>query len=367
MDRRRRTALGAAAALALAALSGGAAGGVTPRIAVPAPYGLRHWTALTDNLVAAHGTVTLAGTPVRGARIRVDGFDVPAPTDATGGFDYLTDVTRLARHVVRVVDSTRATVGGKALTHVQQAALRAAAAVVTVAYPIRGLTVTRNARGLRVVTGTISLSDGSAPPTVSLYSYELTGTVTGANGKPVAGARVSTRTVDRDYWTVSSATDESGRFSSLFTASDEVGHDPVPMTVRVAVGDLVYQFLPQEFVRFAALRSARLDLRLPPAGYPMALPRPTSYPGAVYQGIVVGVADGDRVLRPVRTTWPDRRGRFTIVLPPSAGGRGLSIWEANLTLFSRAPALPGGAIDLRDWPRTLAPGVPRNLASLSSQ
>jgi hypothetical protein len=248
----------------------------------------------------------------------------------------------------------------------KRAVLGAITSAITVAYPIRGLTVSRIGGGRTMVTGRVGYSDGSAPPTVSLYSYELTGTVTGSGGKPVVDARVSTRTIDRDYWTVSTPTDSRGRFSSLFTASDESGHNPVPITVRVALGDLVFQFLPQEYVRFTALRSARLDIHLPPRGYPMALPRPTSYGGAIYQGLVVGVSRGANVVRPLRVTWPDARGRFTIVLPRAANGPGLSLWEGSLTLFSRQPAKPGGPVDRQDWPRALAPDLPRDLARISS-
>jgi hypothetical protein len=189
--------------------------------------------------------------------------------------------------------------------------------------------------------------------------------VTDANGKPVAGARVSTRTLGRDYWTLSIPTDAQGRYSSLFTASDASGDSPVPFTVRVARGNLVYQFLSQEVVEFQRLRSARMDIRLPPRGYPMLLPLPSSYPGAIYEGIVVGVAQGAVPVRPVSVTWPDANGRFRMVLPASLAGRTLSLWEGKLDLFSHAPAQPGGTIDLRDWPRTLTPETPRDLARVT--
>jgi hypothetical protein len=366
MGSARRSAFGAAMLLLVAPLAVGTAAGPGANIAVPRPYAIRHWTAATDNLVTAHGTLTLAGTPVQGADMRVDGFDVQAPTDAAGHFVYLADGTRLARHVVAVSDASHARVRAQVLTQEQRAALGVAKSAITVAYPIRGLTVSRGGGGQTTVTGRVAYSDGSTPPTVSLYSYELTGTVTGSDGKAVVDARVSTRTIDRDYWTVSTPTDSRGRFSSLFTASDESGHNPVPLTVRVALGDLVYQLLPQEYVKFTALRSARLDIHLPPQGYPMALPRPTSYEGAIYQGLVVGVSRGANVVRPIRVTWPDEHGRFTIVLPRAANGPGLSLWEGSLTLFSRQPARPGGPIDLRDWPRALAPDLPRDLARISS-
>ena len=331
-----------------AATSGGAA------IVVPPPFALAPWRPETDNLVPARGTVMLNGAPVAGVRVKVDGYVLPSATDAQGHFVFLVDATRLARHVVSIVGTDKSA-----------ATLRAQHAAITVAYPLRNVHVSRDGSGRPVVTGTIAQTPGAKPPKVSLYSYELTGIVTDANGKPVTGARVSTRTLGRDYWTLSVPTDAQGRYSSLFTASDASGDSPVPFTVRVAKGNLVYQFLSQEVVEFQRLRSARMDLRLPPRGYPMLLPLPRSYPGAIYEGIVVGAAQGTTPVRPVSVTWPDASGRFRIVLPASLAGRTVSLWEGKLDLFSRAPAQPGGAIDLRDWPKALAPDSPRDLARVA--
>jgi len=345
----------------------GGATGAKPGAAISTPpsFALTTWKAAGDNVAAARGTIMLNGAPVSGARVRVDAFDLRAPTDAGGHFVYLVDDTRLARHVVSVVDTSAAHVGSRPLTKDERSALAAERSAITVAYPVHDLHVSRDRNGRPVVSGRISYADGAAPPAVSLYSYELTGTVTDANGKPVVGARVSTRTLDRDYWTVSSPTDAHGRYSSLFTASDEAGRNPVPFTVRIAKGDLVYQFLSLEFVEFQRLRSARMDLRLPPHGYPMVLPLPRAYPGAIYEGIVVGVAQGDTALRPVNAMWPDARGRFRITLPSSVAGRTVSLWEGKLDLFSRAAGSPGGSIDLRDWPGVLPPDAPRGLARVT--
>lgn len=108
-----------------------------------------------------------------------------------------------------------------------------------------------------------------------------------------------------------------------------------------------------------------MDLRLPPRGYPMLLPLPHSYPGAIYEGVAVGAAQADLPIRPVNITWPDASGRFRILLPSSLAGRTLSLWEAKLDLFSKTPAKAGGTIDLRDWPKTLAPDTPRDLARVT--
>jgi len=331
-------------ALALVAYVGGAQAAGTAHIATPPPFTVAAWNANSDNVAFAHGTVTSNGAPVAGARVSVDGYVLPAPTDAGGHFTATVDATLLARHVVAVVGA-------------KDPALAAARGAITVAYPIVDLKESGT-----TITGRIAFTPNTKPLPVSLYSYELTGRVTDAGGRPVSGAYVSTRTGDRDYWTVSTKTDSQGRYSSLFTASDELGSNPVPMAVRVALGNVVYQFLRGEFVKFQALHSSTLDLRLPPRGYPMPLPLPRSYPGAIYEAVVVGAASGGAPIRPVRVTWPDTQGRFTIVLPASLAGKTVSLWEDRLDLFSTAAATPGGTIDLRDWPTALAPDAPQDLA-----
>jgi hypothetical protein len=351
-------------ALGIGGAPAGAGGSTETRavILAPPPLAVATWNPNSDNLAAATATIELAGKPIAGVHVRVGDFDVPAVTDAKGQFVYLVDDTLLGRHVVTVTDATGATVGGKALTSSQRAALQQTEASIDVAYTVRDLGTSRNSAGDPVVTGRLVDSSGNPPPPVGLLTYRLTGTVIDSDGKPVSGAQVSTRTLDRDYWTVSTPTDAQGRYSSLFTASSEAPQNPVPFTVRVSVGNTVYQFLPEEFVYFERLKSARLDIRLPPTGYAMAIPRPQSYPGAVYTGIVAAVAHGSTPVRPLSITWPDRSGRFKIVLPKDVAGQTLSLFEADLSLFSPFKAVPGGPVALGEWPKSLPADAPRDVA-----
>jgi hypothetical protein len=341
-------------------------GAGTSTAAITAPsITVRPWQSATDNLVPVHGTVELNGAPVAGVRLRVNGYLLPAATSAQGRFVYLVDATLLERYDVTVDDASHAKVGGVPLAASAQSALRAAQGTINVVYPIRAIAVSRNGAGNPVIEGRVADATGHPPSTVALYSYALTGTLTDANGKPVVGARISTRTVDRDYWTVSSPTTKDGSFQSLFTASSEAGGNPVPMTIRISEGDLVYQYLPTEYAYFQRLQSARVDIRLPPEGYPIALPVPQSYPGAIFEGIVVGAMSGGTVVRPVSVSWPDKTGRFRIVLPRSLAGHAVSLWEGDLRLFSTTPGRPGKAIDLNDWPGQLPPVAPRGLANVT--
>jgi hypothetical protein len=334
------------------------------KILTPQPLAVSTWNADSDNLVPAVGTIELGGFPVAGVHVQVGDFMVPGATNTKGRFTYLVDHTLLGRHVVAVVDATGGTVRGSALSEAQRTALLAAQSSIDVAYVVRDLVATKDAAGNPVVTGRLVDSSGSAPPPPGLLTYRLTGTVTDSDGKPVTGAQVSTRTLDRDYWTISTPTDDQGRYSSLFTASSETRDDPVPFTVRVSIGNTVYQFLPQEFVYFQRLRSATLDIRLPPPGYAMAIPRPESYPGAVYTGILAGLARGDTPVHPLSLTWPDRSGRFEIVLPKNLAGTTLSLFEAKLAVFSRMPARPGGQVALAAWPSSLPDDAPRGLLAI---
>ena len=113
------------------------AGAAKPRITIDGgPIGLRLWQAGSSNEATVGGHVFLNGRPVEGARVAVDRFTVPGATGAKGGFVANVDATLARRHPVRVVDASRATVGGRKLTAAEQSALRAASGGISVAYRV---------------------------------------------------------------------------------------------------------------------------------------------------------------------------------------------------------------------------------------
>ena len=115
---------------------------------------------------------------------------------------------------------------------------------------------------------------------MSLFTYRLSGRITGADGRPVAGATVVTRTVDRDFWTFSEPSDADGNYTSFFAASDKSQDDPVPLSVQVALGSVSYSSGLVPTVKFKRLRSARMDVQLPArVGAVLPLPTSTSYAG----------------------------------------------------------------------------------------
>jgi hypothetical protein len=91
---------------------------------------------------------------------------------------------------------------------------------------------------------------------------------------------------------------------------------------------------------------------------------PSSYAGAVYSGLVVGVTAGGRVVKPLSETWPSGNGSFSMTLPASARHRTLTFWENQRSAFSHFAARPGGAIDLASWPTQLGDAVPTGMATL---
>jgi hypothetical protein len=64
-------------------------------------------------------------------------------------------------------------------------------------------------------------------------------------------------------------------------------------------------------------------------------------------------------LRPLRATWPDAAGRFTLVYP----GRLVSprFFELHDYFFARS-ARPGGEVVISSWPRTLPAQAVRGVA-----
>jgi hypothetical protein len=148
----------------------------------------------------------------------------------------------------------------------------------------------------------------------------------------------------------------------LCSASDETGSDPLPLSVRVALGGTNYDGVTGTNTDFARLRSSTMDIQRLALGYTLSKTMPT--PGAIYQGLVVGLSGPRGVIRPVAARWPDARGRFSILLPASARGVPPRFGENQHQFVSRAPVVPGGRVDLTSWPRVLGQAVPRDFALL---
>jgi len=332
-------------------------------IAAPAGLVVQPWNADSSNVKTVSGRVLWNGAPVAGARVVVDGYAVPQATAKDGSFPYDVDITLAGRHRVTVASLAHATVHGRPLTAGQQSALHAAAGGFSVGYGLRGVTAKVRGDGSVLVTGRVADTAGTAPPTVRLLTYRLSGTVTDAAGKPVQGAVVITRTLDRDFWTHSSPSDANGRFTSFYAASDETGANPVTLSVGVANGNISYGGTLGTNTPFAALKSATMNIQLG-SGTSYTIQKPTSYAGAVYSGLVVGVTAGGKVVKPLAETWPDAKGRFTMTLPASVRGKTLHFWENLRQSFSSFPARPGGAVDLGSWPAQLGPAVAAGLAAL---
>ena len=354
-----------AAAAPATAPSGSAGAEIPGRISIDggaAVLGL--WRASSPNLTTVTGRVRLRDEPVAAVRVRVGRYDVAAPTDADGRFRVAVDSTLAWRLPVSVASAADATIAGRAVTGDERARLARMRSGVNVGYRLADLRATTRGDGTVVVTGRALRADGAPAPPVALVSYRLGGRITDAAGRPVAGATVVTRTLDRNYWTFSEPSDATGRYSSFFPASDELGSNPVPMTVQVAKGKVSHASGEDENVSFARLRSAVMDVRLTGLPDAMPLPRARAEAGAIYRGLLVGASGPDGIVTPVSATWPDRSGRFELVLPASVRGDRLRFWQVDLQTFAAPAARPGGPFDVAAWPAELPPSAPRDVATL---
>jgi hypothetical protein len=333
-------------------------------IAVKPLLFMHGWTPSSNNTTLVTGRLLLKGKPVSGVRVRVDGYVVPQSTDSQGRFSYPADVTLARRHVITVASAANAAVGGRRVSAAQDAAVRRSAGSFSVAYRLSELKAKVQKNGTVLVTGRAGFIGGAAPPPVVLYTYQLKGTIVDSNGNPVPNAYVITRTQDRDFWTFSQPSNAQGRFISFYTASDETSANPVPLAMQVAVGNVAYGLPIGVNVNFPRLRSASVDIKLPASPGNPVISTPQSYTGAVYEGLLIGVSSRGKVVQPVSARWPDRRGRFSLVLPASVRGHTISFWENQRQFFSRVAARPGGAVDLSSWPNGLLARVPQGLFSL---
>jgi alcohol dehydrogenase (cytochrome c) len=337
------------------------------RITGPTGLTVAMWDPNSSNVQTVQGHVTLAGQPVSGVSVQVDGWVDPSRTDKTGAFSYPLDVSTPGRHVVKIVDVSHATVAGHALSAAERNDLLGREGGINIGYSLTGLSAKRNSNGTITVAGRMAYGK-SGPPTVVLYSYELSGKITDAQGNPVKGAIVTTRTNDRQYWTQSRPSGANGSFASFLVAADQEGDDPVPMQVGVAVNSTAYTEPAADAINFAKLKSATLNVQLPASGTTLVKTtlNPQAAAGAIYQGLLVGVVGGKgRVIRPVSATWPGADGRFTLVLPSSAAGQTVQFWEGDRQFFSTSPAKPSGPVDLTVYPKSLSASAPQGLAVLS--
>jgi hypothetical protein len=324
---------------------------------------VRGWTPSSNDTVPVTGRLLLGGKPVANARIRVDSYVITAATSADGSFSYAADYTLARRHVVSVANASSARIGGKPLSAAQKAAVQHAGAAFTVAYGVSSLKARAGKGNTVIVTGHLANSTGVAPPTVVLYTYQLTGRITDSAGKPVENAFVVTRTADRNFWTFSQPSNANGDYRSFYTASDQGGEDPVPLSMQVTLGKVAYGAPLGVTVNFKALRSASVDFQLPTAvGNPVA-GTPTTKVGAIYEGLLVGVQGPNGVIVPVGGNWPDKHGNFRVVLPASAHGKTVRVFEDTRQVFAAAAA-PGGPVVPGAWPHGLAPSVPQGVASI---
>ncbi|HVW89924.1 MAG TPA: PQQ-binding-like beta-propeller repeat protein, partial [Gaiellaceae bacterium] len=337
------------------------------KVTGPSGLAIKVWNANSSNIDTVFGHVTLSGRPVSGVQLRVDGWLDPNRTNASGAFPYPLDVSTPARHIATIVDVSGAKIGGRPLSAAERNALLGKAGGISVGYRVSGLSAKRSGGNI-VVTGRLSYGSG-APPTVVLYSYELRGKITDAHGDPVKGAIVTTRTNDRQYWTQSRPSGANGAYASFLVAADQEGDNPVPMQVGIAFGGASYAEPAADQIMFAKLKSATLNVQLPAspgAGLAKSSLQPQATAGAIYQGLLVGVSgQGGATIKPVSATWPDRNGAFTIVLPASAAGQTVHLWQAQRQFFSSTAARPGGPIDLAAaFPSAVPTNAPQGLAAL---
>jgi len=155
---------------------------------------IQEWNAASQNSQIVTGHVLLRGKPVSGVGIRVGNYVLPTLTDGSGKFSYRVDTTLPQRHVASVAGVKQAKLGGHALSAADQAALLALHNGFSVGYQITSLHTSRGSAGNVVLTGRAVFGTGQAVPPVALFTYQLSGTISDAAGKPVYGAIVVSRT-----------------------------------------------------------------------------------------------------------------------------------------------------------------------------
>jgi hypothetical protein len=297
-------------------------------------FEVERWRGEGGDTHTAQGRVLLNGRPVSNVGLRVNAYRLRSDDDGRFSYRVANDLAR--RYLISVDDVAAATIEGDELSGAESAALREAQGAITVAYRLSEIEVERRPNATIVIRGRLTARDGMPPSPAALFSYQLSGRVVDADGRPRANAVVLTLSLDREGSTFSTPTDARGRYRSFYwPRGDE------PVTLSVAEGQESWELsTPLALPRF---RSARLDVRLSDQDS-IAPPTVTAEPGAFYEGVLVGPLLDGKTLVPLEGTWPDEDGRFELVLPSSARDGTLSLYEAPGYYFSRTAAAPGRTV-----------------------
>jgi hypothetical protein len=138
------------------------------------------------------------------------------------------------------------------------------------------------------------------------------------------------------------------------------------MEVGVAVGATAYAEPAADQIPFPHLSSATLNLQLPGGSTTLVKSsiNPQAMAGAIYTGLVVGIAGQHGVIRPLRATWPDKDGNFSLLLPGSARGQTVNFWESYRQFFSTAGEKPGAAVAPAVYPKSIPSDAPQNVSTV---
>ena len=184
-----------------------AGAGPAARIVTPGAVQIQPWDPNTSNTQDVQGRVTLAGKPVAGVAVRIDGWVAPAhrqgrrrsPTRPTTRCPGGTSSPSRARRDA-TVDGQASTRGRAEPGHRRRRA-GSASATRSPTCPTRP-----GPEGTIVLSGRVTYGKGLAPRPVQLYSYELTRHGHRREREPGKGAIVTTRTGDHKFWTFSAPT-----------------------------------------------------------------------------------------------------------------------------------------------------------------
>ncbi|WP_136606281.1 hypothetical protein [Paenibacillus dokdonensis] len=295
---------------------------------------VKAWQMDNSHMTTIHGQVLMDGKPVTHALVAVSTIKT-VRTNGDGDFSVLLDQSQPLKVPVHIQSLKEATVSGKPMNKVMQSTLMKEQAELQIAYPIKVHQVNISAADPDQVEihAQAQLEMKTFFPALMFDRYGWYGIIKDSNGKPVSGAVVELLGDDKSE--PLTASEPSGKEGDYLI--EAIPQNIQAVSLQVKMDEKTYELQKDVYIPIPHQTSLETDITLQGTmieGNTDML-QMKLLPGAVYQGIMIGVRSGSPV--DYTSTVPTRDGSFILTMPKKVWEEKPFLYETKIRIFRQNP------------------------------